>query len=302
MAPDRPEGREQRCRGGPGRFRDCDLPLFRRALCQLSYRSKKGDRPDSNRPLVGSQPTLPARGSSITMAVPTGLEPATSGLTSRRSTLLSYETMFPPDRLPALVPPCEGLADGPLGGLGGRAKTVLHHSRTEARGEDSNLHLRPNGGMRCGPARIRTGNLLLARELLCRWSYGPMVAERKSPCCCTGRQSSPDSTMFGAGAGCDPLLPRAINPGLRHDSVFNVRAAGVFPLGRSGPFPCPSGTRTHISCLGTPGGTRTHIPRIRSPVLLQLSFRGMSHCVPEVGFEPTTPRFGGGRSSAELPR
>ena len=56
--------------GGRDRRRSGDLPLFRRSLCQLSYPTR-------------ACPSPGARGRSV--AVPTGFEPATSGLTGRRA-------------------------------------------------------------------------------------------------------------------------------------------------------------------------------------------------------------------------
>src|SRR5690606_37069535 len=54
--------------GGRDRRRSGDLPLFRRTLCQLSYPTKR---------------SAPGGGGAV--AVPTGFEPAASGLTGRRA-------------------------------------------------------------------------------------------------------------------------------------------------------------------------------------------------------------------------
>ena len=58
---------------GRDRRRSGDLPLFRRSLCQLSYPTMETVSP--------SLPHRPVR----QLAVPTGFEPATSGLTGRRA-------------------------------------------------------------------------------------------------------------------------------------------------------------------------------------------------------------------------
>ena len=60
--------------GGRDRRRSGDPALFRRVLCQLSYPTMSSANTDS--------------------AVPTGLEPATSGLTGRRELQLHHGTRF----------------------------------------------------------------------------------------------------------------------------------------------------------------------------------------------------------------
>ena len=82
--------------GGRDRRRSGDPTLFRRVLCQLSYSTVLED----------------ARMHPPTLAVPTGLEPATSGLTGRRelqlhhgTTCLTTMVLAPPTGFEPVPPP-----------------------------------------------------------------------------------------------------------------------------------------------------------------------------------------------------
>src|SRR3954470_21385427 len=70
--------------GGRNRRRSGDLPLFRRSLCQLSYPTE------------------------ILVAVPTGFEPATSGLTGRRALQTAPRDQHPSRGWSNLAPPPGG--------------------------------------------------------------------------------------------------------------------------------------------------------------------------------------------------
>ena len=68
--------------GGSDRRRSGDLTIFSRTLYQLSYRARHTlDMP---------QPRLPTSENYAVGATPTGLEPATSGVTGRRANQLRY--------------------------------------------------------------------------------------------------------------------------------------------------------------------------------------------------------------------
>ncbi len=71
--------------GGRDRRRSGDLPLFRRTLCQLSY-STECDMERVAHHIRNEAAKWQPR------AVPTGLEPATSGLTGRRELQLHHGT------------------------------------------------------------------------------------------------------------------------------------------------------------------------------------------------------------------
>ena len=87
--------RHRMARGGRDRRRSGDLPLFRRTLCRLSYSTAR------HVPITR-----------LVRAVPTGLEPATSGLTGRRELQTSprdhgvmYVRYAPPTGFEPVPPP-----------------------------------------------------------------------------------------------------------------------------------------------------------------------------------------------------
>ena len=79
----RNEPRPERSRSGRDRRRSGDPTLFRRVLCQLSYSTVPG-RVLATRPIPQKSHSSSLDDEWPPAAVPTGLEPATSGLTGRR--------------------------------------------------------------------------------------------------------------------------------------------------------------------------------------------------------------------------
>src|ERR671916_2041704 len=85
--------------GGRDRRRSGDLPLFRRTLCQLSY------------PTACLAPAPPV---GAKMAVLTGFEPATSGLTGRRALQTAPQDQCTPNGIRSRVTALKGRRPGPL--------------------------------------------------------------------------------------------------------------------------------------------------------------------------------------------
>lgn len=79
--------------GARDRTRTCDIPVVTRMLSRLSYASVWCARRDSNpQPPASQAGALPVE-LRAHMAVPTGLEPATSAVTGQRDDQLRYGTI-----------------------------------------------------------------------------------------------------------------------------------------------------------------------------------------------------------------